>query len=491
VNQTTKGGFMSLKKVSLLLALTAPVTFAVADNVLEEYKRYAETLQQAELMFRDEDTQKMIKEVDENLRLYGVTWEDTGRAQGSSVGPNISDMSIQAHYIDERGKTAGKVMPVLRYENFDDKTADVDTGKFMIPVGNEKGKELTLVSLADYLSDLPKYLSKPEGFKAPTKSLLSPRDTVVLTSPQVSFLPVTKTGETYFNPVLFNYQSSKGNPAVLAILVTREGTSATVIENDKDRGGFEEHGTSGQRLFFNENGKAYNLTAKRASQVLATEGALPTNQATANGESGANMVMLIQVPLKHKVNRRNIMMFGLESAPLMMSRAAVGVEEAVIGHGGEPEGDFIEANDLAIERDHRFPIRVTVQFYMATDTAKLSRKQVVSMQRQLQDVLQGEGTRAVGSLVTDGQTGRATEHNVKCEYPVWWGQPATWRTLGLENASQAEEIVERSLPRRGWWYWCRWFDRPEPIYFGWALEMERSGDFTVPAEPEKPEDTKE
>ena len=35
-------------------------------------------------------------------------------------------------------------------------------------------------------------------------------------------------------PVLFNYQSPQGDPAVLAILATREGTSATVIDSTRD-----------------------------------------------------------------------------------------------------------------------------------------------------------------------------------------------------------------------------------------------------------------
>jgi hypothetical protein len=41
------------------------------------------------------------------------------------------------------------------------------------------------------------------------------------------------------------------------------------------------------------------------------------------------------------------------------------VEEAVIGHG-KVEGPFTEIDGLEIERDERYPIRVTVQFYKAT-----------------------------------------------------------------------------------------------------------------------------
>jgi hypothetical protein len=37
------------------------------------------------------------------LKILNITWEDTGRYKGSSVGPNISDMSIQVGFKNEAG----------------------------------------------------------------------------------------------------------------------------------------------------------------------------------------------------------------------------------------------------------------------------------------------------------------------------------------------------------------------------------------------------
>jgi hypothetical protein len=56
----------------------------------------------------------------------------------------------------------------------------------------------------------------------------------VLVSAQAAFLPIPKEGEAEFNPVIFNYQSYAGDPAVLTIVATREGTSATIIDNVRD-----------------------------------------------------------------------------------------------------------------------------------------------------------------------------------------------------------------------------------------------------------------
>ena len=55
------------------------------------------------------------------LSVVNVTWEDTGRFNNSAVGPNISDMTIGVR--DANG--ALHPMPVFRFDNFNDKTADM------------------------------------------------------------------------------------------------------------------------------------------------------------------------------------------------------------------------------------------------------------------------------------------------------------------------------------------------------------------------------
>jgi hypothetical protein len=46
------------------------------------------------------------------------------------------------------------------------------------------------------------------------------------------------------------------------------------------------------------------------------------------------------------------------------------MEVAVLGHG-ELEGPYTELAGLAVERDPRFPVRVTAQFYQATATGRV------------------------------------------------------------------------------------------------------------------------
>ena len=139
--------------------------------------------------------------------------------------------------------------------------------------------------------------------------------------------------------------------------------------------------------FFNKDGDRASLTGKRISD-FNQEQTSPSNEGISlppvevTEADGVNMVMLIQVPLKQKdpfssgsvASDSSLQSLEVLSAPMaVMSRAESNVEAAVIGHG-PVEGPFTEIDDLAIERDPNFPIRVTVQFYKATDNGIVSEK---------------------------------------------------------------------------------------------------------------------
>jgi len=272
------------------------------------------------------------------------------------------------------------------------------------------------------------YLSEPDSWAGQKNSLLAERDSHVLVSAQAAFLPIPQSGEATFNPVLFNYQSYPGDPAVMTILATREGTSMTVIDNQRD--GFDAGRTWGQRLFFNKNGERASLTGKRISDFRAEQSEGNGNNVElppveVSEEDGLNMVMLIQVPLKQKesfndlvgVAESDLAFEAAPAAPQAMSRAS-NVEAAVIGHG-EVEGPFTEIDDLPIERDPNFPIRVTVQFYKATDNGVVSEADLAEIDEQIQKIY--DDADYVGSLVTDGRTRRPTEYEGNHTEPEdWW-----------------------------------------------------------------------
>jgi len=419
---------------------------------ISNYREYGEVIERTKSMIRNPEARRLADE--HNLQIMDVTWEDTGRYDNSSVGPNISDMTIQVEHRDPRSGEANlHLMPVIRYPNFSDLTADVPMQQLSVLTGNEQGQNVQPTLLAEVLEDLRSYLTAPESWTGRQQSLLAERDSHVLVSAQAAFLPIPKGGEATFNPVLFNYQSYPGDPAVLTILATREGTSTTIIDNQRD--GFEAGLTWGQRLFFNKSGERASLTGKRISDFRREPTDTEENTTTlppveVSKEDGLNMVMLIQVPLKQKEPFSNNLLSdsgtlqSLAAAP--MESASVtrssNVEAAVIGHG-PVEGPFTEIDDLDIERDPNFPIRVTVQFYKATSNGVVSEKDLAEIDEQISRIY--DDADYVGSLVTDGRTDRPTEYEGEHTEPEeWWEE--FWKhsenRLGMTR-EEAQNLLKR------------------------------------------------
>jgi hypothetical protein len=276
--------------------------------------------------------------------------------------------------------------------------------------------------------------------------LLAERDSHVLVSAQAAFLPVPQQGLAQFNPVIFNYQSYQGDPAVLTLVATREGTSATIIDNVRDA--FPAGFSWGQRLFFNQNGERASFTGERLSDFIndnETERGSTGNEPSsgeelqAAGESGLNMVLVIQVPLKQKNPLRPEPLVAeamMMAAPTAASKSDV--ETAVIGHGAV-EGPFTEIDGLPIERDDQFPIRVTVQFYKATSNGVVSEADVQDIAEQIQRVYQEADY--VGSLVVDGATDRPTEYDGPKEEPAGWWE-AFWQRFESNTGLTQQEAMD-------------------------------------------------
>lgn len=397
-----------LSALSALAAITVSTTAAAAPG------SYETTVASVANMVSDGAATRLVSE--RGLQLLNVLWEDTGRWEGSAVGPNISDVTIEVEADPKTRRTY--LMPVMRYDNFTDKTADVRLDKLLIPVGNQrKGGKLELVTLGELLRNPAQYMTGKDKGRIKGGSLFAKRDTHALVSAQHAFLPVPKQGKATFYPVIFNYQSTAKNPAVLTILVTRQGTSISIVDNARDTVGGD---SWGQRLYFNKAGEKAPLIAERLTDVK-------TNGSTANGEDAskisqdANVLMLIQVPLKYKQVARAYLAddgdAAYESAaptstPSIAKSGAApresDVDVAVLGHG-PTQGPYTELDGLTIERDDRFPVRVTLQFYQATSNGVVSRENVQAMASQIAKVY-AKGD-YVGSLVVPTGLDRARPTN--------------------------------------------------------------------------------
>ena len=309
------------------------------------------------------------------LAIQTVSWEDTARFKESCWGPNISDMTLRA---GERN------MPVIRRPNFADVTADISSDKFNVRVGNEKGTTLEKVSFPDYVKGLKGYTGNSN-----LGEMWLPRDEKLLLSSQCCVLPLDK-GEVDFCVQLYNYQSSEQDPGVLVIVATNEGTSCQII--------------SGQtKLYMNDNDVAKSFLAKRLKDDRKERGVKLEGKIT-DEERARNVIYIYQIPLKRKARSGGLsfmMMddsdsdlecaYACSSNAIMKSMRTIGDTRSLsrgFDHAtirkGESHGKYTGTKDMTLERDHDYPIRLTLQYYHVTDTADITEDYIKMISEELE-----------------------------------------------------------------------------------------------------------
>ncbi len=397
------------------------------------------------------------------LDAHRVCWEDTARNKNSSIGPNISDLTLRAEDTD---------MPVIRRPNFADVTVDHPIDKFNVTVGNESGNELKRISLTEYLENITKYTDNESISK-----LINDDDTMVLCSTQACILPASYS-EVNFNVRMYNYQTTETNPAVLVIISSNQGTSAQVLNSNTTD------------VLFNLEGLAYDFVAERLKEERKRLGK-DLDAPMSEEEKERNVIFIYQVPLKVKEPERPksflkssipIYLSSIKPTPVLYSSYTskgptnykltkedfdddvceegcveqfdsyglnylssdckillkeseclssltlglsdkyicnlntsltnyvmsnnfnteccirtcsienrvekpiknLGLDNAMLRVSSESKGKFIGTRGLKLERDFRYPIRCTLQYYWITDSAELNEIQIKQMSSQLE-----------------------------------------------------------------------------------------------------------
>eukprot|EP01124_Arcella_intermedia_P011670 TRINITY_DN18095_c0_g2_i1.p1 TRINITY_DN18095_c0_g2~~TRINITY_DN18095_c0_g2_i1.p1 ORF type:complete len:505 (+),score=64.53 TRINITY_DN18095_c0_g2_i1:542-2056(+) len=393
-----------------------------------DYESFEGVLGRVSRMAKDEKVRHLAGNY--GFHVVDLTWEDNARWKNSSWGPCISDMTLQVQ---------GKNLPIIRSPNYEDLTWDVPIDKVPLLVGNEHGEPLRPVSLKDYLQNFRWNLHDPNSWAGDEVSLLAGRDSHVIYSAQSCFLPIPKLGgEVPFNVSIYNYKSRKGAPAVLAIVASSNGTSAMVLEGGKEK------------LYFNKNGERCHFMGTRLSQHRIEMGEEQNlgNPMSAK-EKEQNVLMIIQVPLKviHTPHYEkefvldDINIAFLPPAPMAtnsmamapirecwkrsVQREEVANDEDAIIKVGDSIGEFKEINNIKIERDPAYPIRVVLQFYKATSNGVIEETQI----QQIFDQISGarKNATSIGSLVINKNSQRTTDIDTP-SIPPWWSE--FWLTYG-------------------------------------------------------------
>jgi len=314
------------------------------------------------------------------LHLTHVCCEDSVRSFGPARGSKIGDMTLQVHS-RRQGQQFASIMPVLRAPGFADCSARLPLAALRVRVGNQRGEPLRAVGLHEYLGDLRAHLSRPDSWPGTGGSLLTARDEHVEVRAQACCLPVPRGGLAGFLPVVCPPRSWPGAPAVLAIVATRDGTSATVVDHRRDRTSISRQ--NGQYLLHNRDGQRVTLTVGDAS--------LP------GSEHGA--VLLIQVPLRQPPLPPDPYA-GWDCIP-MEPTPGVHAELPFVVNPRALTGPVVEVDGLALERDESRPICVTVNFYRPVTTLELDDDTLVELGALIERVYSDTGV--VCSLVDAGE----------------------------------------------------------------------------------------
>jgi len=103
------------------------------------------------------------------------------------------------------------------------------------------------------------------------------------------------------------------------------------------------------------------------------------------------------------------------------------IEHAIVSVG-EPEGTYDElaGQGGSMERDLRYPIRVTLQYYRATTSGTMNERIAREIDQQFRDARTYYGAVAAGSLVLTAASGRTTEMQHAPLRPAWWPTFLEW-----------------------------------------------------------------
>lgn len=418
---------------------------------------YSQTLHKVKNMVSDRNATNLAQQF--GLCIQNVSWEDCARQKHSTWGPCISDMTLQ---VDKQA------LPVVRLPHFQDVSWDQSLKQIPLNVGNQVGAPLHTTSLYEYLEHFSEYLHSP-----PSQSinLIAPeRDQNAIMTAQACFLPIQEGHETKFNVCIRNYQSSPGNPAVLVIVASSSGTSAQVIDQSNI-----------QTLYFNNDGQKASFTAKRLKDQRIEQGRPISGPMTAE-EKADNMIVIVQVPLIQRAPPSfpepiyqpyhpypgpypgvYPMPYPMEpclddinechtfaaAAPMVensmhkQNRARkpnlnqhCDVDQAMISVGAD-EGPFNELRSASIVRDHRYPIRVTLQYYKATSNGIVNANVLEEIAIQIATARSFTSHDKVGSLV-DSHSNRTTETQPQNRIPDWWSRFWHAYHMNFPHLSEAE-----------------------------------------------------
>jgi hypothetical protein len=302
------------------------------------------------------DVVRAILRRKEAFRAHGlgvamVQWCDVDRAFGGCWGSNITDMTLMM-------KDTNELLPVVRFDNFNDIVYTLPAGKIAVVVGNEEcGADLRTITLSNYLKNFGSLVPSIENDDLSVFDKTMDTDRGVVVRVQAVPLPKGPDGTCEFVPTAYNYQTVSANDPKNAIFVASHlGTSAQL-----DRPGSQPiylHKTTDKSVmstYFKAGTDEKNDTPKKAMVGSKSVGLT------------SNVVIFGQIPLKqHPESPLSFDDFEYDPFDMPVYRS---ISMATVNYGADVEefGGFDDVAAKRMERDTSQPITLTVCFYYTTD----------------------------------------------------------------------------------------------------------------------------
>jgi hypothetical protein len=209
-----------------------------------------------------------------------------------------------------------------------------------------------------------------------------------------------------------------------------------------------------------------NFSAQRVEEYRKSQGETDPVKINARSlsttERERNVLFVFQIPLKRQKPAVTRGGYGYESAYFSSNGGAVaacaagatrqcarerqssrGMSAGILSHGKEL-GTFDNVTQT-MERDERFPIRCTIQYYMLTDSPTVSSEMLSEMKNKIDSVYANGDN--IGSLVVDETTKR--NGTMLAPRPTESTQPTSAYPLKMPNGCvtqmPSEQTVHASL----------------------------------------------
>jgi hypothetical protein len=257
-------------------------------------------------------------------------------------------------------KDTHEILPVVRFDNFNDIVYTLPAGKIAVVVGNEEcGAELRTITLSNYLRKIGEIVPSIKNSDLSLFDKTMDNDRGVVVRVQAVPLPKGPNGTCEFVPTAHNYQTlSPANPKNIIFVASNLGTSAQL-----DRPGSQPiylHKTTDKRVmstYFKAGTEEKNDTPRKAMVGSKSVG-------LAN-----NVVIFGQIPLEQYTESPPSSDDDYDYDELFEMPVYRSISKAPVNCGTvvkEFEGFNQEASNK-MKRDPLQPITLTICFYYTTD----------------------------------------------------------------------------------------------------------------------------